>query len=606
MSPQERRDLRVLHLIGRLAPGLDAPTASRLLSERIARLATSDGASFVPTGAVLTPLVDYHLGQRTRPILWLLSGAVLLVLLAACANVAGLSGVVRLLGARDIALRMAIGASRRDMAREAAARATLLGLASAGLGAVFASALLRAVRAVGPSGVPGLAGVGLDGPVLATTLLTSLAVALLATASQELARSDVDVFDALRSGGGGAVGGWKRLRPYVAAQLAVAVATAVAAGVLVRSYVGVMSVDLGYDTRGVLTFKLRPQSSRYPTLASGRSLVSEVLRRLRDSPRVIAAGATMARPLEHGDIGSDTGFFLEGQEPGASARNPQLNWQVVTPGYFRAMGMPVLAGRAFDEGDTASSPPVAMLGQSLANRYWPARSAVGEKIFTAGARWDPETGAPIFQTIVGVVPDGRYRGLESPHLDVYVPAEQAAVLAGTIVARLSGEPSHRIPEVLAVVGRVDALLPVDGVTTMKEVVRAATGPWRLGAAVLVLFAVVTGVLSLVGLRAMLAYSISSRKREIAVRRAIGADSRRITRLIARETAGVVLAGLAIGAAISTSATGLLEHLVFSVAALDAWSYLAAMGLVGLFAVLITWSAAARWGGTELAPALRAE
>jgi len=176
---------------------------------------------------------------------------------------------------------------------------------------------------------------------------------------------------------------------------------------------------------------------------------------------------------------------------------------------------------------------------------------------------------------VGVVPDGRYRSLEDVRLDVYVPAEQAGVFAGTIVARTSQDPSLLIPESLAAVRAEDPLVPVDGVMPLGEAIRTASAPWRLGAGVLVLFAAVTWLLSLVGLRAMLAYSIGSRTREMAVRKAIGAGSRHVTLQIVRESAPVVVAGLAAGAALSLSATKLLEHLAFSVAATDVSSYLGA-------------------------------
>jgi hypothetical protein len=334
--------------------------------------------------------------------------------------------------------------------------------------------------------------------------------------------------------------------------------------------------------------------------------VTAVLRRLRESPRVGAAGAVTARPFAHAGVGWDQGFFLEGQDPQASATNPLLNWQVVTPGFFEAMALPLLAGRGFEERDGPEAPPVVVIGRSLAERLWSTRVAVGRRLFTAGGRWDRETGEPLFQTVVGVVPDAHYREPDRSRLDVYVPARQAEVFAGTVVVRTVGQPSSFVPEVRALARAAAPGSAVTDLVTMDEVVRAVRSPWRVSASVLLLFGVASGLLAFVGLHGMLAYAVASRRAELAVRVALGASRRRIVGLVLGDGAGVVVVGVAAGAAIAVAGSGGLRHLLHDVSATDGTTYGVVTLLVAAVALLAMHGAARRASAAEPSAALRTE
>ena len=243
----------------------------------------------------------------------------------------------------------------------------------------------------------------------------------------------------------------------MAAQLAVVVVLLTAAGLFIRSFTAILRLDLGFDPRGVLTFNVGFSEEKHDTKEKQWALVDAVLDSARRLPGAIAAGAVYQRPFANGTIGMDTGVIIEGQPLAAESfsRNPILNWEAATPDYFRAMDIRLLRGRFFNERDTATSPLVVIIGQSLAARLWPGQDPIGRRMFAYGAP-EPQEGKPlVWQTVVGVVEDARYREVETPRFDLYLPHRQAPNQVQHFMVRLSGDPLAAIPALRNAVATLD-------------------------------------------------------------------------------------------------------------------------------------------------------
>jgi hypothetical protein len=251
----------------------------------------------------------------------------------------------------------------------------------------------------------------------------------------------------------------------------------IAAGLFIRSFTALLRLDLGFDPRGVLTFNVGFSEEKHDTKEKQWALMDAVLDSAPRLPGAIAAGAVCQRPFANGVIGMDTDVIIEGQPLGteSSSRNPILNWEVATPDYFRAMDIRLLQGRLFDERDTAKSPPVVIIGQSLAARLWPGQDAVGRRMVAYGA--PEEEKRPVWQTVIGVVEDARYREVETPRFDLYLQYRQAPNQVEYFMVRLPGDPLAAVPALRTAIATLDAEAKVDGISTMQEVVGRAFAPW---------------------------------------------------------------------------------------------------------------------------------
>jgi putative ABC transport system permease protein len=390
----------------------------------------------------------------------------------------------------------------------------------------------------------------------------------------------------------------------VAAQLAAVVVLLTAAGLFIRSFNALLRLDLGFDPRGVLTFNLGFSDEKHDTREKQWALVDAVLDRARRLPRAIAAGAVFQRPFAHGAIGMDTNVIIEGQ-PLASesaSRNPILNWEVATPDYFRAMDIRLLQGRLFDERDTVKSPPVVIVGQSLAARLWPGQDPIGRRMLTEAQ----EGKEPPWQTVVGVVEDARYREVETPRFDLYLPYRQAPNQVQHFMVRLSGDPLAAVPALRSAVAALDAGARVDGISTMENVVGRAFAPWRFSSIVVSAFAAIALTFAAVGIATLVAFAVTQRRREIGIRFALGAQTRDVVMLVAREGALSALAGLAIGVLAAWSLRRSVASMLFGVATDDALTFGSVALLLGAVSVLAAYLPARSAARIDPAVALRAE
>jgi putative ABC transport system permease protein len=599
-------NVRAMYALGRLAPGATIENAVAELSTIARNEELKNGMANTSMAVVATPLLTHLLGPA-RPALLAIAGASGALLLIACANAAALLLVQGSGRRREVAVRFALGARRLQIVRQLFCESIVLSLIASVLGVGLAYVSFGAIVSLAPIEVPRLDEAAIDVRALLFALALCLGTAVM-----------VGLFPAWRHSGAVPVAGLlersrsatatsssaRARKLLVAAQLAAVVVLLTAAGLFIRSFNALLRLDLGFDPRGVLTFNLGFSDEKHDTREKQWALVDAVLDRARRLPKAIAAGAVFQRPFEHGAIGMDTNVIIEGQ-PLASesaSRNPILNWEVATPDYFRAMDIRLLQGRLFDERDTVKSPPVVIVGQSLAARLWPGQDPIGRRMLTEAQ----EGKEPPWQTVVGVVEDARYREVETPRFDLYLPYRQAPNQVQHFMVRLSGDPLAAVPALRSAVAALDAGARVDGISTMENVVGRAFAPWRFSSIVVSAFAAIALTFAAVGIATLVAFAVTQRRREIGIRFALGAQTRDVVMLVAREGALSALAGLAIGVLAAWSLRRSVASMLFGVATDDALTFGSVALLLGAVSLLAAYLPARSAARIDPAVALRAE
>lgn len=565
----------VLYVIGRLRDGVTPAVAAAELD----RVARSRPGPFPPPAGVsavaVTPFLDYVLGP-VRLALWLLLAAVAVLLLIACANVSGLMLTRVTLRRREHAIRLALGASRFALGRQWALEAALLSATGGVLGFAASRWVASAIVALAPDDIPRLADVAINFPVALFTLAAVFFIALLCGAGPVFQASASNLVDALNESAGGTTSGRShRARSLlVVLQIALAVVLLVSAGLCVRSFANLHQVDLGFNPSGVLTMDLEPRDPK----PSANEWLADLLAYVEAVPGVEAAGGVYLRPLALGPIGQETWVRLEGQPetPEAVRQNPTLNSQIATPGYFRAMRIELKRGRLFDARDTQQAPRVAIVSEGTARRLWPGQDPIGKRFETE--TFSPEEPRTAWRTVVGVVSDVRYRGLDDVRLDIYDAALQSPQMAGQIMVRTEN-PLTIAAAIAAEARRRDPRVIIGGITTMEAIVSRAMAPWRLSAWMFMLFATVAFALATLGLFSVVTLDVVNRSREFAVRIALGARSRDIRRRVLWSSGSRVLAGVALGVLAAMGGTRWLESLLFGLAPLDPYTYASVIALV---------------------------
>jgi putative ABC transport system permease protein len=615
MTPGAFRGLGVLYVVGRLKPRVALESARADLAAISHRLSLADGFSDAGWDAKLVPLVDHYLGASTRRALEALAVASGFVLLLACSNVAVLLLVQAIARRGDLAVRQALGAGAARAALPDVAESVLLVFLGGFGGAVLARWAVQAVVAFGPTGMPGLPQASVDAGALAFALLVTIVIAALVALAPAGIASRLAIVPALKSGGrgGGADRRGARLtRLLVASEVALSIVLLVGSALMVRSLGKLLRIDLGFVPERTLSLSVGLLAEKYPKIAQRRAFVRELIERLGPLPGVVAAGAVYLRPLESGPIGMDSSLLAEGSPldlRSVQANSVFVNWEVATPDYFRAVGTRLLEGRSFTEHDTEEAPKVVVVSQGLARRLWPGQSALGKRLHTNGARADFKDGMFVdveWQTVVGVVEDARYRGIQNPRPDVYLPYGQAEESAQYFVVRTAGDPLALAGVVRDQALALDPDAEVGNVTTLTALVDRALVPWRFTSALLVGFALAGLVLTASGLFAVLHHLVSARTREIAVRMALGAEPRRVRAFILGEGLRVTTLGLLPGLGLSLVLAKALSSLLYEVGERDPESYLAGAGMIGLVAVAACLLPARRAARVDPATALRSD
>jgi putative ABC transport system permease protein len=615
-TPAFLRGLGVLYVVGRLKEGVPVEAARADLAEISRRLSVADG--FSTTGgwsARLVPLADHYLGASTRQALEALAAASAFVLLLACANVTVLLLVQAIRRRTDLAVRRALGASAGQVVLQQLLDSALLALAGGAAGTLLAIGAVRAAGAFGPSGVPGLADVAVDGRALAFAVAVTAATAVIVALAPAWAASRVAIAPTLRSGGAG--GGLDRrghalTRLLVTSEVALSVVLLVGCGLMVRSLQNLLTVDLGFVPKRALTLSVDFVPEKYPTTAQDRAFHRRLVERLASLPGVEAAGAVHNRPLEYGPIGSDNWVLPEGSpldRASVTTNSISANWEAVTPDYFRAIGTRLVEGRAFTEDDTPDVPRVVIVSRSLARRAWPGQSPLGKRLHTYPAKSDLNNGVFVdveWLTVVGVVEDARYRGIQDPRLDVYLPYSQVEDALRHVVLRTRGDPLALARAVREQVQALDPDARVVELTTMQRLVDRALAPWRFASGLLGAFALVALLLTASGLFAVLHHFVSGRTREIAIRMALGADPGRVRRFVLSQGLGVTALGVVLGSGLSLLLARSLSTLLYGLDGRDPWSHFGGVVLIGLVAAAASLVPARRAARVDATVALRSE
>jgi len=587
--------------LGRLKPGVSLEQARR----DMAALATAyNRETYKAEGitAVVTPLAEAVFGL-TRPALLALLGGVGLVLLVACANVAALQLVQVSERAPEMALRTALGASHAQLARGVVTESLVLGFLGGGLGVLGAFAGVPLLVALSPQDVPRLGDAALDATALGFALVATLLTVGATAVAPVLAVRFRSFREALQGGSHTLASGRSRLRAtLVVAEVGLALTLLVGAGLLVRSFAALSDVPLGFDAAHVLAVEAGPSEDRYPQAVQHRRYTDELVARVRALPGVEAAAAVTLRPL-WGTVGMDWPFSVEGQSPKDAERNPLVNFETVTPDYFRVMGIPLKHGRAFDGRDREGQPGVVVVSEALAERYWPGQDPIGKRLKIP---LPPTEYHQAWLTVVGVAGDARYRELRATRVDLYMPHRQSDHRPHHLVVRARGDVTGLPAALQRVVRELDPEQPAPEVVAMTDAVSAALGGPRFAARVFSAFALVALLLAGLGLYGLIAYSVGRRTHEIGVRVALGARPKDVARLVLGEGLRLALVGLALGLTASLAGARLLSNLLFGVGPTDALTLAVASALLIAIAALASALPARRALRVQPAVALRQE
>jgi putative ABC transport system permease protein len=588
-------------MLGRLAPRITVEQAQEELAEIAADLERTYPRDNTARGVNLETLQQVVFGP-TRPMMLLLLGAVALVLLVACVNVANLLLARGAARTREVAVRGALGAGFGRLGRQCLTESVVLALVGGAAGLLLAVGGLRALLALAPADIPRVGEVGLNLRVLIATLVLSITVGLAFGLVPTIQAFHVDIMGTIRgsSPGGSGGPGARRFRDgLVIAELALSVTLVVSAGLLIRSFWSVLNVDPGFQADGVVKAEFALPESRYPAdyriwpawkevHAFDRKLLEEV----RAIPGVTSAALANAHPL---DAGFTNSFTVVGRE--AEARDwPEISVRVVTPDYFSTLGVKLENGAVFTDADDATAPAVAVINQESVRRFFPSQDPIGQQINFWG----------IPRRIVGVVADERIHGLtESPPPSIYVPTAQNP-RSGVVFARTDGDPATLVEPLRRALRAADPGLAVYGAEPLTLTLRESQGQRRFAMLVLGVFAGVTFLLALVGIHGVLSYTTSQRTREIGIRMALGATGGGVTGLVMR--GGLRLAAIGTGLGLVGAALGsrLLAGMLYGIPRLDPATFLAVAVVAIGAALLAVWLPARRAAGVTPISCLRAE
>ena len=576
------RDDRWMEVYARLKPGFTEERAQADLAAVAARFRQDHPEAYPPKshyGITLVPYRDEVVGA-IRPALLVLGAAVGLVLLIACANVANLLLARATTRDREVALRAALGAGRSGLIRQFLTESVLLAGAGGALGLLLAWWAVKAVVKMDPGRVPRLDEVAIDGRVLAFTLLISLLTGVIFGLIPALQVFKADFVDALKEGSKGSAGAVRQLarRTLVVFEVAVALVVLVGAGLMMRSYRLLQRVDPGFRTEHLLTLELYLPAAKYPQPQQQAAFFEQLLARLKTLPGVRSAGAVNAVPL--GVVQWIGEVEVEGRPPAPGQLNPSAGWRVNSPDYFATLGIPLLAGRAFSEGDDERATPVVIVDHTVARNLWPGQDPLGKRLKMVGQ------GAPeAWRTVVGVVGDVHHEGPETVSREqIYVPYKQFPSTFMYLVLRTKGNPVDVTAAARRAVQEVDANQAVYRVETMDEKLTRAMAWRRFYTLLLTAFATVALVLAMIGVYGVMAYSVAQRTREIGIRMALGARRQSVVKLVVGQALALTLFGAAIGLAAALGLARVVSSLLYGVTATDLTTFAGAALLLTALAV----------------------
>ena len=593
------RETHPIFMLGRLVPGQTPASAEQQLGA-IAAMLEAEYPMNRGRGIHVEPLGEVVFG-RVRPTLYVLVGAVALVLVIACVNVANLIVARGTARAQEIAVRRALGATPGRIARQFVAEAMVLTVAAAACGVALAFAGVRLLVASAPADVPRLASATIDLRVLALTSIVTLAAGGFFALVPVLQALGVDLQSTLKQEGvRGVVGdGRPRFRAaLVVGELALAITLLAGAGLLIRSFWNLLNVDPGFRAGGVLKAEYQLPPARYPAsfatwpdFREQHAFTAAILARAEALPGVTAAAVAGNHPLDPGFTNS---FVIVGRE--AEAREPgwpELTLRRVTAGYFPTVGLQLVRGRLLNAGDGTRTTPVVLINEAASDRFFANRDPLGAQIRLYG----------VARTIVGVVANEKTRGLsEAAPLSTYLPLTQAPSFDGTgvLLVRTAGDPIAAAAAVRDIIRDRDQALAVFGVEPLERTVWRSVAERRFAMLLIGLFAATALALGAVGVHGVLSFEVARRAREIGIRMALGAERQAVLRLFVGQSLMLTAIAVVIGSAAAFALTRTLTTLLFGVSAHDPWTFAASAGILALAALAAT--AVPAWRAATVDPA----
>jgi putative ABC transport system permease protein len=566
-----------LRVMGRLEPGATLAQARAEFETIAVRLEQAYPDTNKGWRVFMLPLHEAISGQMQRP-LHILLGAVLFVLLIGCANVANLLLSRNAAREREMAIRAALGAGRGRIVRQLLTESLLLAILGGAGALLLAAWCVKLLATLGPRNIPRLNEAALDLPVLGFTLAVALLTGLIFGMAPAWQHARLNLNTTLKEGARMAGGSARRLRQLlVVAEIAIALLLLIGAGLMLKSFLRLQQVAPGFDAQHALTMELNLAPARYAGIEQRTAFLQRVMERLKALPGVEVAGATHRLPLRGN---SGTGYRIEGHPAPLSGGNDRINYRVVTPDYFRAMGTPLVAGRTFTEEEAWQKPGAVIINQKFQRRHWPDENPLGKRIKLSG----PE---PL--TIVGVAADVKESGLSADtEAGIYVPYVQMPARQMTLVLRTGPEPLSLAAAASASVRQIDAEQAVSGISTLENLLSETVAQPRFNAGLLALFALLALLLAAVGIYGVMAYAMAQRTQEIGLRMALGAQPRDVVKLVVGQGMKLVASGLALGLIAALGLTRWLKTLLFDVEVTDPLTYamiavlLAAVALVACY------------------------
>jgi putative ABC transport system permease protein len=579
---QLRMGAGFLFLIARLSPGqtmAQAQAEADGISETYAK-AYPGNADAAKHSLDMTSLTDNLVGG-VRPSLFVLLGAVGFVLLIACANVASLLLTRATARKKEMSIRQSLGATRARLTRQLLTEGLVLAFAGGAIGVVIASVTMPLLRAGAGNQVPRLDEVHVNGLVLLASFVLCVVTGVVFGLVPAVQVADHDLHGTLKEGRGTASGGSARARQaMVIAEVAVALLLVTGAGLLIRSFVNLVRVNPGFDSRGVMTFPVSLPTTKYATLPQRAEFFRQAVEKIKTIPSVESVGVVSYMPMT--GAARYVFFCPEGQVCQGIGKDPLISMKQISEGYFAAMGIPLLRGRVFTNADIDGAPQVVIINQTVAGKYFPGQDPIGKTLQNSRDR--------IPLQIVGVVADAKITSLSAPKFEeMYRPHLQAPWMAMTIVVRSNSAPQPLVAAVREKIQSIDPDLAVSGVQSLDHLVSDSVGQPRLLTALVGAFAAFALLLAAIGIYGVMAYSVSHRMREMGIRMALGAAPRDIVRLVVGQGMRLVLAGMVIGFVASLWLTKFLASQLFGTQPKDPATFaLVALGLalVALAACLI--------------------
>jgi len=589
-----------LEAIARLKNGVTIAQAQTDMNNVAARIEEQNPVTNEGLKVSVTSLRE-NLSGSYHDALLILLGVVGCVLLVACVNVANLMLARATARQKEFALRAALGASRWRIMRQLLIESMLLAIAGGALGFILSIWALHLLLAAIPIDLPFWMNFNLDLRVLGFTLAITLLTGLIFGAMPALHTSRVDLNDTLKEGGRGNSGVRSRARSLlVVSEIAMSLVLLVGAGLMVQSFLRLRRVNIGLNPKNVLTATLLLPRAKYTKDDQRSAFFTQLVARVRSLPGVEAASATATLPLAGNNWGRS--LTVEGYPVLSVGQAPSIQHTVVTPGYFRTMGITLLAGRDFNDGDTKDSQNVTIIDERLARQYWPNDTPLGKRVRFG----PPEDNEPWF-TIVGVVSAVRHQRMqEETRPSVYLPVQKIAVGGMSLVARTYANPHEVIGAVRREVAQLDSDLPVSEVATMEEVVAESIWQPRLYATLFAVFAGGALLLAVIGIYGVMAFLVQTRTHEIGVRMALGATARDVFRLIVGRGMKLTAVGVVIGVGGAIALTRLMHSLLFNTSATDPFTFILISVLLSLAAFFACYIPARRAAKVDPLVALRYE